>query len=656
MTTPTKSPAKKVAATPPKTAVRRSTPTKAAPAKATPTKAAPTRPAKPTTGSLFEPEQVHQVLLKNLHPHPDNIRKDTGDLNGMIASIKAAGILEPLLVEPHPTRTGHYLILAGWRRHTAAALIPIKTAPCIVREDITVADRAELMLVENLQREGLTPLEEANGFQRLIDAEWTQAKIAERIGCHQSHVSKRLSLLQLPEKASAALTTGKLTVEDALALTKIADQPELVDRIVTTTTKNQRTGAYSASIPRQIEMAEREARLATKAHALRAKLDKQGVRYLDHAPPKAERVGQYYLELDAKAHAAEPCHVVVLTTHYDEVSANDYCTEPGRHNARGESTLKRPSNREKSERQLTPAQRDEREATDERKLFIRRVLDPEITPDDPRILLGSREAFDELVESRYLADMASDECGKVAKLLHLPPIAHEGQNGTDWHETVDVFVRRSPANRRRACLAFALVQGEDYIPGRGETKPVALKLLVDLGYTPHKSEIKHLPTGTTITPTPEPVAEEQLDIDPAPTEDEAVTDLLETENGDIVNTATGEVLEHAPDTAEQPLFDALVVAPAEIVPDTDNAGDPIPLDRVLTDDERHHALEHRERAAATVLEAGYAAQQLLQRELGVDPTQAWAILIVLEEDGTLGPKGDYGLRPVLATCAPSEVF
>lgn len=489
----------------------------------------------PAGGSLFAPDQVYEITLTHLHPHPDNLRSDLGDLTDLAASIASVGILEPLLVEPHPTRTGHYQVIAGHRRRAGAITAKIMTAPCIIREGLDPADHALMMLIENLQREGLTPLDEARGFAQLRTANWTQAEIADRVGCNQSHVSKRLSLLTLPAKAHTALADGAITVEDALALTKIADTPTLVEQIVTDTAKKHRSGHYAAGIAQQVAKAQADAKVAAQADTLREKLTKRGVTILDKAPTKSRRLGPYDLDLDTKAHQNEPCHAVTISTYYDHADTVDYCTDPARHAPKGTSPLKTTTKRETAERKMSAAERAARDAADNRRLFARRLFDPDITT-NPVGLLGN--AYTELIERRYLADAASDECSRIAKLLALEPIETEGYGGTitkDWPATIAAYADRGTPERRRACLAFAIIQGETgYIPGRaaGMTSDEQhLQLLVSLGYEPTPHEKKTLPKATTPLP----------DIpDPEP-------ELLDTDTGDIVDTRTGEIIEHAPE-------------------------------------------------------------------------------------------------------------
>jgi len=173
------------------------------------------------------PRMVLEVPLEQIEDDAGNVRAKLRDLDGLAASIKAVGVLEPCLVEViGPDR---YRLIAGHRRRAAAALAGLTTIPCLEHTgDLAATGRVGVQLVENLQRDDLTPLEEARGYQALVDAGETQRAIAARVGRNQSHISKRLRLLTLPKKAAAAIDAGEITVEDGLALSELADHPEHV--------------------------------------------------------------------------------------------------------------------------------------------------------------------------------------------------------------------------------------------------------------------------------------------------------------------------------------------------------------------------------------------------------------------------------------------
>jgi ParB/RepB/Spo0J family partition protein len=164
--------------------------------------------------------QLRVLPVDDINPSTDNLRQDLGDLDQLVASINAVGIIEPLVV----TWLGDdgWLIVAGHRRLEAARRAGLDTVPCYVRDDLVDdALRTEAMLVENLVRVDLNPVEEAVGYGRLVDLGLTQRQIAERVGCDQSHVSKRLLLLTLPDAAHPMIVDGRLLVADALQLAKL---------------------------------------------------------------------------------------------------------------------------------------------------------------------------------------------------------------------------------------------------------------------------------------------------------------------------------------------------------------------------------------------------------------------------------------------------
>lgn len=169
--------------------------------------------------------EYHAAMpLARLVPHPHNPRHLTDDdqaLQELADSIRAQGVIEPVIVIPDPddqTLTGEparFLIVAGHRRARASEIAEQTTIPAIIRHDLTDPAEVEMwMLVENGQRADLDPIAEARAIQRLV----TEHKLAQRTLCRelgrsQSHISKRLALLKLPEPLQAAVLDGRLGVE-----------------------------------------------------------------------------------------------------------------------------------------------------------------------------------------------------------------------------------------------------------------------------------------------------------------------------------------------------------------------------------------------------------------------------------------------------------
>jgi len=150
-------------------------------------------------------------------------RFDEAALEELAASIREKGLLQPVVVRP---KGDGYELVAGERRFRAAQRAGLTELPAIVRE---LDDRAalELALVENLQREDLSPVEEARGYARLSEMGLSHEEIARRVGKSRSAVTNALRLLQLPEEALGALEEGRITAGHARALLMLPEERRL---------------------------------------------------------------------------------------------------------------------------------------------------------------------------------------------------------------------------------------------------------------------------------------------------------------------------------------------------------------------------------------------------------------------------------------------
>lgn len=138
------------------------------------------------------------IALDRLEPNPHQPRIEIGDLTELVASVREKGILEPLLVRPSDVG-GRFMIISGERRYRAAKEVGLREVPCI---EMDVDDRAvaEIALIENLQRKDLTPFEEADGLQVLVERfGYTHEEVARKIGKSRSSVTEALTLAALPE-------------------------------------------------------------------------------------------------------------------------------------------------------------------------------------------------------------------------------------------------------------------------------------------------------------------------------------------------------------------------------------------------------------------------------------------------------------------------
>jgi ParB family chromosome partitioning protein len=165
-------------------------------------------------------DAIRQVALDQLEPNPFQPRStmDQGALDELAQSIRARGILQPLLVRPHPTDPGRFQIIAGERRWRAAGAAGLHEVPTLVRE-LADTDAAAVALVENLQRQDLNAVDEAEGYDRLINQfGLTQEAVGQAIGKSRSHISNTLRLLNLPPTVKEALRSGIISAGHARAL------------------------------------------------------------------------------------------------------------------------------------------------------------------------------------------------------------------------------------------------------------------------------------------------------------------------------------------------------------------------------------------------------------------------------------------------------
>jgi len=158
---------------------------------------------------------IEYLNLKDLRLSDDNIRKtyNDADLAELAESIASVGLLQPLVVE-HDPLDNTYEIVAGHRRFLALQTLgTYETVPCSIIKLNSPAEAIVTMLVENLQRVDVTPLDEATAYEVLRTSGMKQAQIAMKVGKSAAHISKRLSLLKLPEWARESLAAGKLSLD-----------------------------------------------------------------------------------------------------------------------------------------------------------------------------------------------------------------------------------------------------------------------------------------------------------------------------------------------------------------------------------------------------------------------------------------------------------
>ena len=220
-------------------------------------------------------ERVQRVPLDRIRPCSLQPRKDFSAeaLRELADSIREQGIVQPLIVRE---RGGHFELIAGERRWRAAQLLQLPEVPIIIRQ---ADDRAvlELALIENLQRENLNALEEAAGFQALIDDHaFTQDDVARRLGKSRSAVANTLRLLSLPDPVKAMLADRRLSAGHARALlsappaARIALAERTVNEGLSVRTLERLTGAVAT--PQAEKAAPKLRALSPDEHAFESRL------------------------------------------------------------------------------------------------------------------------------------------------------------------------------------------------------------------------------------------------------------------------------------------------------------------------------------------------------------------------------------------------
>jgi len=288
---------------------------------------------------------IQMVPIGQIRPAPDNPRTvdggNLGDLTELTASIQAHGVLQPLVVRPE--QDGTYLCVLGHRRLAAADAAGLTEVPAEPRR-LSDVDRMEIMLIENLHREDLSPLQEARGYRQALDnnSQLTQRQLAKRVGKSQGHISKHLKLLTLTPKAQAAVQAGQVSVTDAHEyLVQLKGMPERMDAAL------ERPHNIQWAVGQQL----REHEQAVNRAQAEQRLQQAGVTIIPgpehgawrnfHAKPLTGQpyygYGSDEIKVDPQAHAAEACHAAVLK---DDGTVILVCTDPKRHRKGGDSQVK----------------------------------------------------------------------------------------------------------------------------------------------------------------------------------------------------------------------------------------------------------------------------------------------------------------------------
>ena len=177
---------------------------------------------------IEESDSVRTLRISEIEPNRNQPRKefDSAALAELADSIAAVGVIQPLIVRPIPS--GGYQIVAGERRWRAAQSAGLTEVPVVIRE-LNDKEVDEIALIENLQREDLNPVEEAEGYRHLMtEYGMTQEQVAGRVGKSRPSVANSVRLLELPDSVLGMLTVGDLTVGHVRPLLGLHDEEAMI--------------------------------------------------------------------------------------------------------------------------------------------------------------------------------------------------------------------------------------------------------------------------------------------------------------------------------------------------------------------------------------------------------------------------------------------
>jgi ParB/RepB/Spo0J family partition protein len=179
---------------------------------------------------------LYNVPIDWIRPNPNNPRRnfDEESLQELAASIREVGILQPLVLvedQVETLATRRFRIVAGERRWRAAKMAGLGSVPALVCK-LTPEQEAQIMLIENLQRQDLDPIEEAHALRALVeDHGWKQVDLAEKLGVSQAHIANRIRLLRLPERVQESISAGIIPVSVAKELMVYEKLPDVLENV-----------------------------------------------------------------------------------------------------------------------------------------------------------------------------------------------------------------------------------------------------------------------------------------------------------------------------------------------------------------------------------------------------------------------------------------
>lgn len=402
-----------------------------------------------------------ELPVGDVHPSESNLRRAQSGIQELSQSILAMGVLEPLIVQPNGKG---YKLVAGHRRLEAAKKAKLKTVPCVVM-DIDDKAGVQVMLIENLQREDLNPLEEGEGYRRLVEEfKYSQRDLAAIVGMSQAHISKRIALTKLPPKAMEAVLKGEVTVTDATLLTGI--HPDDVEAVLHRPSWQGlehavRQVKQERLIDEAVDKASVEA--GPKGWVVARFDDGDGVHIIGD---KGYRL--WAMNLDPKAHAKLKCHALYVTRDAEILPA---CADERQHVEKTQETKRAAADREKEAKRIA--------ALKEQKKIRRDFLVHKVATRVPA------QARSNMMLAGLMTSAGSESKKVACQLLGLEV------DKDDYNGTTTALWKAAESNQDRVSMALAMAAGEQTINhqwGGTEYTQAYLAALNELGYTTSEVE------------------------------------------------------------------------------------------------------------------------------------------------------------------------
>lgn len=273
--------------------------------------------------------------LSSIERHPKNPRHRAVADDDMVSSIKTQGLIQPIVVAPHPDHAGKYVLIAGHRRVDGSRKAKRKTVPAILRTDlVTEGQQIEAMIIENGHRADLSPIEEAEGYAQLELLGYKAPGIATAVGRDVKTVRGRLKLLKLAASTKKKVHDGQLTIEDANAFVEFADDPDATKALETAARGSD--WEWKSTLKRQRRVREVNKKIAVDV----AKLLDAGATEVDHQGKNSWQLWNYNLgptpltrthSTDWGQHQGCLGFVHFPGTGYSDPSLDVCCTKPSNH-------------------------------------------------------------------------------------------------------------------------------------------------------------------------------------------------------------------------------------------------------------------------------------------------------------------------------------